>query len=136
MMRTGASRALLRPFTNPTTARARFVHNLAQRSVFGQNSIVGKKFEPLALTAFRGANTALVRSYASGAVPGTTQDLEKEKKLANALLDSSPQFVSDESTTYPVKSEDAAKQQEDDTDMMAGIRHDMVSALKTSQEAP
>jgi len=129
MLRTGATRTLLRPFTNSTATRARFAHNVAQRAAFGQqNSIAGKKFESLALTAFRGANTAIVRSYAS-VTPGTTQNVEKEKKLAQEPLASSPQFVSAESSTHPVFSEVGTKEAEDDTDMMAGIRHDMVYTL-------
>jgi len=129
MMRTGASRALLRPFATPTSNRARFAHNIAQRSLFGQqNSVAGKKLQPLALTAFRGANTALVRNYASSVVPGSTQDIGKEKKLAEEPLASSPQFVSSDSSTHPVFSEHGTKQQEDDVDMMAGIKHDLVSA--------
>jgi len=131
MMRTGATRTLLRPFTNSTATRARFAHNIAQRATFGQQILVtGKKFEPLAPTAFRGANTAIVRSYAS-VTPGTTPNQEKEKKLAQEPLTSSPQFVSADSSTHPVFSEVGGKEAEDDTDMMAGIRHDMVNTTFT-----
>lgn len=131
MMRSGAQRALLRPFTNTTASRARFAHTIAQRSVLGQQtSVMGKKYQPLALTAFRGANTAVVRSYAS-TVPGTTKlSSKEEKKLAQEPLEASPQFVSAESSVHPVFSEVATKDPEDDTDMMAGIRHDVVCCRK------
>lgn len=136
MMRTGATRTLLRPFMNSTAIRSRFAHTSAQRVAFNQqNAIAGKKFEPLALTAFRGSNTALVRSYAD-AVPGTVGDKAKEKKLAQEPLESSPQFVSSESSTHPVFSEVGKQNTEDDTDMMAGIRHDFVSACQSAIRDP
>lgn len=70
--------------------------------------------------------TSLVRSYAS-VTPGVTRSAQEEKDLAQGKLVASPELVSAGSSTHPVFGEIGGKEKEEDVDMMAGIKHDMVS---------
>lgn len=109
MMRTGFPRALLRSLNKTSSANTRLVHNIAQlqaRTAFRPS--VSSSAKPLALTAFRAANTALIRSYASQSTSGSVATgSDQQQALAN-------------------KSAMVEEEEEKDVDMMAGIRHDIV----------
>lgn len=123
MMRTGASRVLLRPFTcgRQTAPGLRFSHvpvaSFSKPSL-GSTGLNVKRTESLALAAYR-PKMSLMRTYASAAYPGTTQSLEKEQQFAQKKIDDHPERLS---SNADIK----AGEQEEDVDMMAGIRHDMV----------
>ncbi|KAB8337288.1 hypothetical protein FH972_021589 [Carpinus fangiana] len=126
MLRTGAPRAMLRPLAKaPAAARpaqnlARFYVNAAVRP-----SAASKAAKPLALSAFR-QNTALTRFYADGA-PVLTRNTALEKKLGAEKLSVDTEHVTASSGVgSPVA---FGEKPEEDTDMMAGIRHD-VSVIK------
>ena len=131
MMRTGAPRALLRPLTKTPTPSLRLVHNAALRqttAVLAKNTVVPRSVKPLALAAYR-SNTALIRSYA--AVPGTTRNPQKEQVFLQGKLQPDPDAVTTMSSIHPVLGEVGEGQEEQDTDMMAGVRHDIVSFLSS-----
>jgi len=124
MMRTGATRALLRPFSCSKAAAApglRFTHAAAFK-----NAGLVKRTESLAMSAYRPTVTSLVRSYAT--IPGVTRDSNKEHEVAQGKLAADPALVSSSSSTHAVFSEVGTEAKEEDVDMMAGIRSDLVSA--------
>lgn len=74
-------------------------------------------------------NLSLVRNYTAVPIaPGTTRDTGLEARLQKETLQPDPKLVSLTSSVHPVTEEVGKEQKEDDTDMMAGIRHDVVSA--------
>lgn len=124
MMRTSATRALLRPFSCTKASAAapgfRYTHaNALKHAGFP------KRTESLALSAYRPISTSLVRSYASASL---SRNVEREKELQQQKLGADPELVSSSSSTHALNSELGAEDKEEDVDMMAGIRHDMVSA--------
>ena len=123
-MRTSATRALLRPFTCTKASAAapglRFTHATALK-----HAGFPKRTESLAISAYRPITTSLVRSYASASV---VRNVEREKELQQMKLGSDAELVSSTSSTHGVFTEVGAEQKEEDVDMMAGIRHDMVSS--------
>lgn len=54
-------------------------------------------------------------------------DSKHEKELGAKKLSAHPEYVSTASSSHPIFGEVATKNKEDDTDMMAGIRSDVVS---------
>ncbi len=84
---------------------------------------MSKPVRPLALTAYR-SNTALIRSYA--ALPGTTRNPEKEQKFLQGKLQPDPDAVTTQSSIHPIIGEVGEQEQEQDVDMMSGVRHDIV----------
>lgn len=130
-MRTGATRALLRPIScaRPTAPGLRFAHlppTSFSKSGFKASSIGSKQTQVLALAAYL-PKTSLIRSYASTAAPGTTRNPDKEAQYAAKKLTAQPETVSASSSSHPINSELGQQQEEEDVDMMAGIRHDLVS---------
>jgi len=128
MMRTSATRALLRPFTCTKASAAapglRFTHaNALKLAGFP------KRTESLAISAFRPITTSLVRSYASASV---VRNVDREKELQQMKLGADPELVSSSSSVHALNSELGAEQKEEDVDMMAGINHDMVSGGRSS----
>ena len=79
----------------------------------------------LALSVYKPLPTALLR-YASTAVPGDDIDLKREEKIGEKKMRAHPERVSAESTTHPMFHEVATKDDEENVDMMAGIRQDLV----------
>lgn len=132
MYRAAAPRgSLLRPLTHNITPRPCFTQSFARFSTQGKLSKLVKptvRSDKLALTAYR-PNTALIRSYAS--VHGTTRDSSIEEKARESTLEPHPELVSSISSTHPAFQEVqvADKEKEENTDMLAGIRHDIVRIL-------
>ncbi len=123
MLRSGACRTLLRSF-NKTTSTARFAHTAAlvhTTAGFKQSSTALERAKPLALSAYR-PQIAVIRSY-TGAAPGTSQSLENEAKY-RAMFKMEPETALRSSGSA---GEVDAEQKEEDVDMMAGMRHDLVS---------
>lgn len=89
---------------------------------------IESKSNVLSMTTYR-RNTALVRSYASGAAPGTTRRADKEDAFRHKEVEANPALVSTHSSVHSAFEEVGVEEQEKDTDMMAGIRHDVVSIV-------
>lgn len=54
---------------------------------------------------------------------------EEQKKIAEEKLTPHPDIVSASSSTHPIFSEVATPEEEKDTDMMAGVKADMVGGV-------
>ena len=135
MFRQSASRVLLRSLTKTSQPANAFYPKCANssfsNSVRRSNSLLRTHAKPLALSTFR-QPTSLIRHASSGA-PGTFQRPEKEEKFATEELKPEPGIVSTTSSTHPVLGEVGQKDQEEDVDMMAGMRHDIVSFFGKKQ---
>lgn len=69
---------------------------------------------------------ALTR-FAATKGPMDKIDTKHEADLGKSKLEAHPETVSSESSTHPVFHEIATPEEEKDTDMMLGIRQDLVS---------
>lgn len=131
MFRAAAPRgAVLRPLAkgriSATCVSQPFV-GLNTRTIINQAAKIEPKPSILSMTPYR-RSTALIRSYASGAVPGVTRRADKEDKFRHGQVEPNPEAVSATSSIHPAFSGEVGleEEKEQDTDMMAGIRHDMV----------
>lgn len=127
MFRTAVPRGLRPLAKSLATAprQAQSITRLSNKAIFHHAAKSEPRTKVLSLCAYRN-NTALVRSYASGAAPGTTRNPELEESAKRRPMQAAPESVSYSSTIHPAFSEVGEKEKEDDTDMMAGIRHDIV----------
>ena len=128
MLRPTGSRTLLRSLTKPASAPTSLFPRCSASSLSRPSSrrenLLSRQSNPLALSTFR-QPTSLIR-YASGRVPGTTQRPDKEAQFAAQQLPADPEVVSTSSSTHPILGEVGAEEKEEDVDMMAGLRHDLV----------
>lgn len=130
MIRSAVPRALLRQSTKagPSSCIRPFHTSRAQFSSRA-GFLVLEKETPTSLSLYR-RNLDLVRSYATGtAAPGTFQRLDKEAKFAQEKLRVDPENVTSSSSTMSIVGPDKDQKDEEDVDMMAGVRHDIVSTL-------
>ena len=128
-LRPTAARNLFRSLAKPAPAQATFISRCASSSLSRvaprlESALPGQA-NPLALSTIH-RPTSIVR-YASSRAPGTIQRPEKEDKFAAEQLQPHPELVSTSSSIHPVLGEVGEDQKESDVDMMAGIRHDIVS---------
>lgn len=70
--------------------------------------------------------TSATRFYTRTHVLQDKIDVKHEKEVAKHKISPHPELVSSGSSSHPVFGEVGAQEQPDDTDMMAGIRSDMV----------
>ena len=77
---------------------------------------------------------ALARLQSSDSKAGgmANINLKEEAQKAKEKLTATPDIVSTTSSTHPIMGEVGTKEEEDHTDMMAGIRADMVRWLRRS----
>lgn len=121
MLRSGAARSALRSINTPafkaaqTPFRQQFVSQLCTAAR-----------RPQVLAAMK--PLASVRMVSTDNIVGNV-NLKEEAKKAKEKLVASPETVSVDSSTRNVTSE-MTKDNHDDTDMMAGIRADMVGILR------
>lgn len=125
MLRSGASRAAFRALsgsasTGRTTFLAaqngsRFTATLSTLSTRRPQSLA----KPLGMGMTR---------FASARTPMDNIDQKHERELAKGKLEAHPELVSAESSTHPLFEEIGKPEEEKDTDMMAGIRGDLVSS--------
>lgn len=140
MYRSLLPRAFARHSTCFTSFGIRCSHSAASqqlpRAARYQSRALAKPSQTLSLSTHR-QPLALVRPYATipGAAPGTYQRLDKEAKFAREKLRVDPESVTTTSSTTPIFSSAPAHEDEGDIDMMAGIRHDLVSGVLASIES-
>lgn len=117
---------MLRPLARAPVAARSSVQNMARLHVkaAARPTALTQATRPLAMSVF-GQKTALIRSYADAA-PGTTRSAAKEEKYAKEKLVVDAQHVNSSSTIGAPLSMSSEGHQEEDADMMAGIRHDVV----------
>ena len=124
MLRNGAVRGIpqvLRPTTFTPRLHARCA---SSRQFLG--SVSRPVSSKLAISLYKPASTALLR-YASTTAPGDNIDFKREEKFGEKVMKAHPEIVSSESSVHPITHEVATPDQEEDVDMMAGIRQDIVS---------
>ena len=135
---------MLRPLSKSVPLNSRPCHQLASRylSSFAQpGRQLSHQVKPLALTTFT-QKTALVRRYASNspptphpmAAPGTYQRLDKEAHFRNKKWEVDPEGVTSTSSTISVFGGPSkpSPADEEDVDMLAGIKSDIVSIFEPS----
>lgn len=126
MIRSVAPRVVSRPLSN-TSIHSQCQSTSLARFARHQDNLLTRQVKPLALSVYR-RNLSLTHRHASAvaAAPGTTRDTELEARLQKQLINATPELVSTSSSVHPVLEEVGTEQKEDDTDMMAGLRHDVV----------
>ena len=131
MLRTTAARAVPQSLTALRTPSARTsLTKLTQRAAFRTSTRPVKTSPTLALAVQQPLKKSLVR-YATTEAPKSQiiwgQDPEAEKALQSEKIVPAPEQVSTESSIHNVMGETATEnKQEDDVDMMAGVRSDFV----------
>lgn len=131
MIRGAVPRALLRQtIRSPPSTCVRPFHFTRAYSTNNLSFPTPKKESPTSLFPYC-RNLDLVRSYATGAAaPGTFQRADKEAKFGQEKLRVDPENVTSSSSTMSIFGPDQEQKDEEDVDMMAGIRHDLVSVLR------
>ena len=98
---------------------------------------VPKSQTPLSLTAYR-RDLELVRRYATkpGYTPGTYQRPDKEAAFGKERLKVDPDHVTTSSSTTALfgPDDEGKAKEEDNVDMMAGIRHDIVGRPASTRQ--
>ena len=126
MLRSAAPRAIFGSVTRSPRASSRqtFVNTLfrAQRSS-SLTTLCGKRQR----AATKPISTAFIR-YQTTSPPFDKADTKHEEKVSHEKLPTTPQTVSATSSVHPVLGEVATAEEGPDTDMMQGIRSDMVCA--------
>lgn len=123
MLRTTAVRSLPRSFTTfQATAPRQILFNNALKATLRTSARPVRASRVLSLAVTSPVQKSLVR-YAHNA--GSYDTAKAEKDLGQMLLKPVPEVVSTESTTRAIAGE-VSKEQEDDVDMMGGIRSDFV----------
>lgn len=121
MLRSGASARLVRALNTARTP----VHSAQfQRQFTSQLCSVSKR-----PSAFAVAKPLAVQARVQSTVDklkSALPSVEEQKKIASEKLEAHPDIVSATSSTHPVFSEVATPEEEKDTDMMAGVKADMV----------
>lgn len=128
MLRTGFSRALLRSLSSTAPQSARISLNAPSQKVQLVSrlcTLSSKRPQLLALAPFAPTTTALVRHQTTQTIPGKV-DKKAESEAARAKLEETPEIVSARSSTHPLFSEVGQEDPDKDTDMMAGIKSDLV----------
>lgn len=121
MLRTNASRSILRSLNTSQVASQQF-----RQQFTAQLWTAARRPQTLAMTAAKPMALARLQSSDSKAGGIANVDLKHEAQKAKEKLTASPETVSTSSSTHPIMGEVGTKDEEDHTDMMAGIRGDMV----------
>jgi len=133
MLRTGFSRSAFRALSSASSV-TRTSFNAGQNAPrYTSKLCTMSKSRPMALRL--PSSMALTRSFADEKPAGLASiDQKHEKEIAKEKLEVHPETVSTASSTHPVFGEVGAEEPEKDTDMMAGIRGDLVSAAPINAE--
>ncbi|GAM87827.1 hypothetical protein ANO11243_058550 [Dothideomycetidae sp. 11243] len=136
MLRSGAPRAALRALnSSPLATRASWsASKTAPRLEARLNTLSRAR----SLAIAKPLTLALTRFHSNTRVLQDKIDTKHEKEVGEKKISPHPEYVSSTSSTHPLFEEIATKEQKDDTDMMAGIRHDMQTIKETFslQEVP
>ena len=123
LLRNGAARAVSKSLRSSTFGPQIRNRNASSRLYI--TSISRLSASRLAISLYKPAPTALLR-YASTATPGDNIDHKREERIGEKVMRAHPERVSAESTTHPVTHEIVEEGEEEDIDMMAGVKSDLV----------
>ena len=133
MLRSGAARSLSRSVSSSASPHIRTTRSNAAFNTFitsHSRSSGLKSPVNLSLTVHKPVTTALQRYASTIPVgPGTPFDkIDKkgESEMAKAPIDPDPDAVSIDSSVRHVFSEEGVEDKEQDTDMLAGVKADLV----------
>jgi len=132
MLRTTATRAVLRSLSSATQQSGRIVFNApSQKAQLTSRlcTLSSKRPQQFALAPFKPTTTALLVRHQTTQTQWDKPDKKHEGEVAGAKLEATPEIVSSRSTTHPLFSEIGAEAPEKDVDMMAGIRADIVRCI-------
>lgn len=118
MLRSGAPRSALRSLNAAGIAKTPFA-----RQNFASQIWTAASRRPQALAAAKPLGLVRCQSIKN---PIDNVDIKAEAQKAKEKLTPHPETVSTTSSTHPIMSEVGAGEKHDDTDMMSGIRGDMV----------
>lgn len=126
MFRTTAARAVPKSLVSLRAPAARIpVSKFVQQAAFRTSTRSVKTSPVLALERHQPIQKSLVR-YASTGKVVYTQDAEAEKASGSKSISPHPEYVSTQSSVHNAFTETATQEQEQDVDMMAGVRSDFV----------
>lgn len=109
---------------------ARTTSNLARASTRRQRAahIIGAPNRaPIALVPYKPFSTSLQRYAAHPGGPFDQIDKKHEEAVEHEKIKAHPEEVSSSSTLHQVFSEKGVEEEEEDTDMLAGVKSDLVS---------
>jgi len=138
MFRSGASRALLRSLTTSTSSSA--FRSQQQHQLRSQLCTLSRT-SPLSPTKPLGSKTLALVRYASRTGDRSAMDeinAQHETAVAKEKLEAHPESVSSTSSMHPLNSElggierTGKKEEDEDTDMFAGVRGDLVRCASRS----
>lgn len=134
MIRSGAPRSITRSLTRFTQSASRkpFVPTLIRAQLISStHSHVSKWPSTLAIAAHKPLATALQRYASTHPGPGTAFDhidQKREEKIAKTEIPVDPEAVSTDSSVRHVFTEEGVEEPEKETDMLAGVKQDLVRA--------
>lgn len=126
MFRSGAARTVGRSLASIQTPQYTSRAFLRTRAVLN-GRVWSSRTGPSPATSLHKPSAAALVRYASGVAPiDMKPNKEEEAKLAQQVLKSDPENVTTSSSVHPVFGEVQTPEPEHETDMMAGIRSDVV----------
>ncbi|KAF2153833.1 hypothetical protein K461DRAFT_327129 [Myriangium duriaei CBS 260.36] len=129
MLRSGAPRAAFRALaSSPLSTRTSWTASKSIPKLEARLTTLAHG-RPLALA--KPLTMAMTRLHSSTRVLQDKIDTKHEHELAGKKLSAHPEYVSASSSTHPVFGEVATKEKQDDTDMMAGVKHDIQTIKDT-----
>ena len=130
MLRSGASRSLLRSLTTAGSAGAKVTSSPIHQQLRSQLCTLSSRTSALSTIKPLAPRTLAQIRFASTSdrKPVDHVDAQHETELGKEKLEAHPELVSSTSSAHAINSELGAAdpREEDDTDMMAGIRGDLV----------
>lgn len=129
MLRNGASRLALRSVAAPKSARpaasfTRTTPQLQWATQFGSLAARRPQLAQATAVQLKPASAILRRSLADKTL--TEGQKQAESRYAHEKIKPTPETVSSTSSTHPMFSEVGAEQPQNEVDMMAGVKHDVV----------
>jgi hypothetical protein len=129
MLRNGASRLALRSVAAPKSARsaASFIRTTPQlqwATQFGSLAARRPQLAQATVAQLKPASAILRRSLADKTL--SEGQKQAESRYAKEEIKPTPETVSSTSSTHPMFSEVGAEAPQNEVDMMAGVKHDVV----------
>jgi len=132
MLRNGASRLALRSVAAPKSARpaasfTRTTPSLQWATQFGSLAARRPQLAQAAAAQLKPASAVLRRSMADKTL--TEGQKQAESRYAHEKIKPTPETVTSTSSTHPMFSEVGTEQPQNEVDMAAGLKHDVVRIL-------
>lgn len=129
MLRREAPRALLRSLKTPASAPVRRSPHATASPIQWRSRIcttTSKRPQSLVLSQLKPSQASILTRSVTN-TPWDKIDKKAEDKIAHQEIKPTPEIVSSRSSVHPIMHEVGTPNPERDVDMMAGIKHDVVS---------